>query len=87
MTEYHPNYVACPGATLEQLLSNRTMSVWTLAEQTGINVSIIVGVFEGTEPITSGMAEAFGRVFDVPAAFWNTRESRYREYLRDMRVD
>ena len=79
--QYVSDYVSPPGETLSETLEIRGISQAELAERTGIAAKMINEIIEGKARITSQIALELERVLGVPAGFWNTRESRYQEYL------
>ena len=79
--EYVPDYVSPPGETLSETLDSLGMSQADLAERTGRAKKTINEIVRGKAPITPRIALELENVLGVPAAFWNSRESRHREYL------
>lgn len=79
--EHHPVVVSQPGATLEQILEDRGMSQAELADRTGRPKKTINEIVKGKVSITPETALQLERVLGAPAAFWNSREREYREYL------
>ncbi|MBI3679842.1 MAG: ImmA/IrrE family metallo-endopeptidase [Acidobacteria bacterium] len=80
-TAYTPDQVSPPGATLAELLEGRSMTQAELAARTGRPKQHINEIVAGKAPITHDMAIQLERSLGAPAAFWNTREARYREHL------
>ena len=74
-----PDYISSPGETLEDVLEERGMTQLELAGRMGRTPKLINEIVKGKAPITPETALQLERVFDIPAAFWNARESRYRE--------
>lgn len=79
--QYVPDYVSPPGETLSETLELRGMSQADLAERTGRAKKTINEIVKGKAPITARIALEFESVLGIPAAFWNSRESQYREHL------
>ena len=79
--QYVPDYVSPPGETLGEVLDSRGMSQADLADRTGRAKKTINEVIKGKAPLTPRMALELENVIGIPAGFWNSRESQYREYL------
>ncbi len=79
--QYTPDVVSPPGATLLDALDERGMTQADLAERTGRPKKTINEIIKGKAAITSETALQFEHVLGMPASFWNTRESIYRDYL------
>lgn len=79
--EYRPDVVSPPGETLQELLEERGITQAALADRTGRPKKTINEIVKGKAAITPETALQFELTLGVPAAFWNTREQHYREYL------
>lgn len=79
--EYQPDIVSAPGETLEEILEERGMTQSELARRMDRPLKTINEVIKGKAAITPETALQLERVLGVSAAFWNRRESLYREYL------
>jgi HTH-type transcriptional regulator / antitoxin HigA len=79
--QYLPDYVSPPGDTLAETLAAIGMSQAELSERTGRAKKTINEIIKGKAPITPNIALELESVLAVPAGFWNSRESQYREYL------
>jgi len=79
--EYHPDVVSAPGETLLDVLEERGLSQAELAERTGRPLKTINEIVKGKTALTPDTAIQLERVLNVPAAFWNQRESNYRAYI------
>lgn len=79
--QYLPDYVSPPGETLAETLTTIGMSQVELAGRTGRAKKTINEIIKGKAPITPNIALELESVLGVPAGFWNSRESQYREYL------
>jgi addiction module HigA family antidote len=86
--EYIPDEVSPPGETLLEVLEERGMTQADLAERTGRPRKTINEIVKGKAAITPETALQLERVLGISAAFWNNRESLYRENLarRDERA-
>jgi addiction module HigA family antidote len=80
-TQYRPTTVSPPGETLAEMLEERGLSQTELAGRTGRPVKTINEIVRGKAAITADTALQFERVLGAPAAFWQDREARYREFL------
>lgn len=84
--EYNPDYATPPGATLEETLKHLRMNQVRmnqaeLAEHMGRLTKTVNEIIEGKAAITPAAALQLEKVTGIPAAFWNSRETRYREQL------
>lgn len=79
--EYSPDFVSCPGKTVQETLEHLGMSQSELAERTDRPQKTISEIIHGKAAITPETALQFERVFGVPARFWNNLEQQYREFL------
>lgn len=79
--EYRPDVVSAPGETLEEMLEERGMTQAELARRMDRPLKTINEIVKGKAAITPETALQLERVLGVSAAFWNRRESLYREYL------
>src|SRR5277367_1676981 len=78
---YTPDSVTAPGETLLEILQSRRMSQADLADRTGRPTKTINEIIKGKAAITPETALQLELVLGIPATFWNSRESQYREYL------
>jgi HTH-type transcriptional regulator / antitoxin HigA len=79
--QYAPDFVSPPGETLTEVLESLGMSQAELAERTGRAKKTINEIAKAKAPITPKIALEFESVLGVPASFWNSRESQYREHI------
>ncbi len=79
--QFHPDYATSPGATLVEILSERSMRQGDLAKRTGLARKTINEIIAGKAPLTPETAQKFELVFGTPARFWNERERLYRQHL------
>lgn len=80
-TMYRPDEVSPPGETLRDVLEERGVSQADLALRMGRPQKTISEIINGKAAITPDTALGFELVLGIPAAFWLTRESAYREFL------
>lgn len=79
--QYHPVDVSPPGATLDDVLTERGMTQTDLAERIGCSVEVITALIHGHACMSVEVAHQLERVLAVPATFWLTREHHYRASL------
>ena len=79
--QYAPEEVSPPGDTLRDLLSERGLTQSELATRMGRPKKTVSEIVNGKAAITVDTALQLELVLGVPAAFWNTREQHYRQYL------
>jgi HTH-type transcriptional regulator/antitoxin HigA len=78
--QYSPTEVTPPGETLLEVLEERGITQAELSERTGRPRKTINEIIKGKSGITPETALQLERVLGVPAQFWNTRETQYREF-------
>ena len=76
-----PTFATAPGETLLETIDALGMNQVELAQRTGLSKKTINLIIKGNEPITQETALALEKVLRVPAHFWLTLDSRYREQL------
>ena len=84
-TQYRPDYVSPPGATLLDILEERGMTQNELAKRVGRTPKLINEIVKGKAAITEETALQLERALGVPASFWNNRERAYRQNLAQVR--
>ena len=77
--KYSPDYAIPPGETIRELLETKGVTQADLAALSGLTEKTISQIINGTAPLSNETAEKLEMVLGVPARFWNTRESHYRE--------
>jgi HTH-type transcriptional regulator/antitoxin HigA len=70
-----------PGETIAEILDVRGISQTDFALLLGRSTKNVNQLVSGVAPITHELAIDLERVLDVPAAFWNSAEARYRDLL------
>lgn len=85
--QYEPDVVSVPGATLQDVLDERSMSQAELASRMGRPKKTISEIITGKAAITAETALQLERVLDIPASFWLAREQQYRESLARRRAE
>jgi HTH-type transcriptional regulator / antitoxin HigA len=82
--QYSPTEVTPPGETLLEVLEERGITQAELSERTGRPRKTINEIVKGKSAITPETALQLERVLGVPAQFWNSRETQYREFLAQL---
>ncbi len=77
---YQPREVSPPGATLSELLEERSIAQAELARRMGRPLNAVNEMVLGNKEITEDTALELERVLGTPAHFWLAREARYREF-------
>ena len=76
------SYIATPpGATIKEQLNDRSMSQKEFAARMDMSEKHISKLINGEVQLTPDCAVRLEMVLGVPAKFWNSLESRYREKL------
>jgi len=78
---YEPDSVSPPGATLHQIMIQRSLNVTDLAARLDLTRKHLTDILKGAAPITPETALKLERVLQTPARFWNNREQQYRDFL------
>ena len=76
---YEPDYAVPPGLTLQETLDSLGMTQADLARRMGRPLQVINEIIKGKKAIEPETAIQLERAVGVPASFWNTRESQYRD--------
>ena len=84
-TEYTPDEVSPPGATLLDVLEERDMPQAELARRMGRPKPAISEIINGKKAIPPETAIQLERVLGVSSEFWIRRERQYREFLARQR--
>ncbi len=82
--QYNPDWVACPGATLQELLDWHNISVKDLAEQMQVSVNEVNEILNGSYVITHEIAVQFSEMFGQSVEFWINLENNYRSKLKEL---
>lgn len=80
-TEYKPETVSPPGATLAETLDELEMSQADLARRMGRPAKTINEIVQGKAAILPETALQLENVLGIPASFWMARETAYRTAL------
>ena len=78
---FRPDWTSPPGETLADILEDRGWSQTEFAERTGYTEKHVSLLINGKASITEATALKLELVMGNPAAFWLSREARYREAL------
>lgn len=82
MDEFNADWVSPPSDTLLETMNYYNMSQFDLAYQMDIPMKTVKDILSGTGRITPEIADKLGKVFCVPASFWNNRQKRYDEWSK-----
>jgi HTH-type transcriptional regulator / antitoxin HigA len=75
---FSPDWASPPGDTLGRLLSEQGMSQTELADRLGVSLKHVNRIVKGAASISAELSLGLEKVFEVPAAFWMTREAHYQ---------
>lgn len=87
MTAYQPTRVSPPGATLADMLEERELTQAEFAVRIGRPIKTVNEIIKGRASITAEIALQLEQALGTPAAFWISREARYREHLARRQAD
>lgn len=77
------NYIAIPpGATLKEQLQYKNMSQKEFSLRMGLTEKHVSRLINGKVELTHDVSIKLEYVTGLPANFWNTLESKYREQLK-----
>ncbi|MGQ0633680.1 MAG: helix-turn-helix domain-containing protein [Planctomycetaceae bacterium] len=79
--KFEPDYAVAPGTTLKEILDERGISQADFAIRAGLTKKTVSQIINGIAPITYETSDKFELTLNIPAHFWNQRESAYRESL------
>ncbi|MEU4516449.1 helix-turn-helix domain-containing protein [Nonomuraea wenchangensis] len=82
------DYAVPPGETLRELLEERGMAQFELAERAGLSPEHVNRLIHGLVRLTPEVAESLERVVGTPAKLWSRLEADYqstRARLRSVR--
>ena len=74
-------FAIAPGETLKETIDALGMTQMELSQRTGLSTKTINLIIKGKEPVSLETALELEKVLKVPAHFWLTMESRYREVI------
>jgi len=80
-TQFEPNYAFPPGETLLETIESLGLTQKELATRMVRPLKTINQIIKGTGQIMPETALQLEKVTGVPASFWNSAESNYRERL------
>ncbi|WP_137939908.1 ImmA/IrrE family metallo-endopeptidase [Chitinivorax sp. B] len=82
ITSFQPDWASPPGATINDMLEERGLSVADLARGLGQTLPQTHRLMAGREEITREVAARLSSYLGVSPGFWFSREAQYREALR-----
>ena len=81
---YRPDYATPPGWLLVEYLEVWELTPAELAGRHSLPAELIEGVLTGDAPISAELAGILEQEFDLPASFWLSMESSYRQKLAEL---
>lgn len=78
---FEPDWVCCPGETLQEWLEYNNLLSRKFIFRYGITADQLAGILAGTEPITEDIAQRLAWITFVPPQFWLNMEHNYRAGL------
>ena len=78
---FTPDYNETPGATVQELIEEKSITQAELAEMVGLTPEAAGQMMTGEIPLTDDVATRLETAFGVPASFWMRREASYRKWL------
>lgn len=83
---FNPDWLSAPGESILDLMGQREISILDLAREMGEQEEIILDLVSGTKEITSEIANKLEQVIGGSNHFWLSRDKRYRDGLRKLRL-
>lgn len=74
-----PDYCACPGDIILDILDQHEISVSSFTENLGLSSCSVSALLCGDLPVTPLVARRLEEVLGVPASLWLNAERIYRE--------
>lgn len=87
VTSFQPDWASPPGATIEDLLTERSISKKDFAAQLGRTPKQLQDLLKGAAQITDEIAERLSGLFGISKQFWVSRELQYREGLERLETN
>lgn len=81
VTNFLPDWVSPPGATIHDILEDRGQSVADLAAALMRSIEYARNLLEGGERINDEIASRLAQMFGTSVSFWLSRESQFRDGL------
>lgn len=80
---FDPDYVVCPGATLQDWLEEHETSKQAFMKACGFMPKrYLDGVLDGSMKISEGLAQSLEQGTGIPAGMWLKRDSTFRKGLK-----
>jgi plasmid maintenance system antidote protein VapI len=79
---FEPKWTTPPGATVLDLLHERKLPVYRLAQEIHTDLSSLSRLIYGVEPLTQDWAEKLSQALGASPTFWLRREELYRDDLK-----
>jgi HTH-type transcriptional regulator/antitoxin HigA len=77
-SEFQPNWASAPGDTIVDILTERNISITTLAENINVRAEQIQELIKGTIIINDEIANGLSKVLGSSSSFWLKREEQFR---------
>lgn len=78
---WRPNWALPPGATLEEVLEERSLTRDQFADQTGLGRDRVDRLITGEEPVSETIATVLYAHTGVSTKFWLNAERIYRDHM------
>ncbi|MCE8010002.1 ImmA/IrrE family metallo-endopeptidase [Halomonas daqingensis] len=82
MTSVHafqPNWASPPGETIQEIMSEKKITICDFAEKAGVGVKFVNSLLSGNVAITDALADRLADILGADSQFWLNREAQYRE--------
>lgn len=76
---FQPNWASPPGETIQEIMSEKKITVSDFSEKAGIGIKFVNSLLSGKAKITGGVAERLADILGADSEFWLNREAQYRE--------
>ncbi|MDZ7852029.1 MAG: hypothetical protein U5L98_05090 [Halomonas sp.] len=76
---FQPNWASPPGETIQEIMSEKKITVSDFSEKAGIGIKFVNSLLLGNEKITGALADRLADIFGADSDFWLNREAQYRE--------
>lgn len=85
-TAFRPDWAAPPGETISHILERIKLHPLDLAKRLHLTLSETRALIAGAAPISTAVAAQLGEALGGSGAFWQNRESRFREDVARMPI-
>lgn len=84
---FSPDWVSCPGDTIQDVLDEYNASSKDLSKAIGITISDVDKLLVGALSIDDNLAERLATTVGGSKGFWLRRESNYRTHLNRIKQE